>query len=763
MNIMGTGIFWTTILEVTAILFLATLIGRIWCALFPPLLRAPARFYLGPVLGLASLTIAASLLGRFLPMGNAIAVPLVTILFLTLALLREQNKMSAFRHALMTSIFAIVCGVSVLGPLFVYGALNAHNDTFTYLQHSHWLQVHAFNEVITPEAVIPQNTQIAIYQGGNLRMGGSFLLAFFQALFQIRWSYEVYPSVVIAALAVCFLGVGFPLSRVLSPMHRSIRLMLLSLPAFTLGGMVFGANFGFMPQTIGLAFGATMFFTAGPLLRWITVGKKSRSDIIKAALPMSILLTSATFAYSELVPFLLLTMFVSSGIVAFRFFSLSKIVLFGAVVLCLSVLLLNTELLRTYAALKTQVGAVVGNPVDWSLLGYIAHAFGIHGGAWDMLQWTVPESSGVLPFFMGLFFLLTILVILLVGIRSARHGTLSVTLLPAVIMLIFLLSGVVYFRYAVASPFPKGVGQSWSQFKLSDWAHPFAIAIVLFAVAALRPKKGKLFDRAVHVLFAFGLMTSTIIGVDRIRPLMDYYKGVTNLNQFYVDFRDTVLSNCLGQKPIYLALSGKDHKFRQMATLYLYDKNIISDWSDDGYIAQLLPPELKKKKLMSGSYVVEPLLSYDLVNKGKVIGPFRIGLLDNQHGTIEIASVTGAYDRESDDKNWWHWVEHKVNFTLMPLIIPEHATRTKLYFDYRTRGQQTLRVQCIKHDGTSIEYQIKSNGLQSEIWEKVVDVHPAELNKISIETDGKATPLGNGDSRVAAFIVRNVLISPVTP
>ena len=68
MNIMGTGIFWTTILEVTAILFLATLIGRLWCAFFPPLLRAPARFYLGPVLGLASLTIAASLLGRFLPM-----------------------------------------------------------------------------------------------------------------------------------------------------------------------------------------------------------------------------------------------------------------------------------------------------------------------------------------------------------------------------------------------------------------------------------------------------------------------------------------------------------------------------------------------------------------------------------------------------------------------------------------------------------------------------------------------------------------------
>jgi len=768
MSFLGTGIFWITILEVSAILIMATLIGRMWGLLFPLLLRPTARFYLGPVIGLASLSIVASLIGRFIPMGTLGVVPFVTIALLIVSLFLEQNKLLALRHAFMTAFFGMVCGVSVLAPLFVFGAMDAHNDAFTYLVHSNWLQMHPFSEIITPKTVLPQNTQVSIYQLGNFRMGGSFLLAFFQALFHREWSFEVYPSLVISALAVCCLAAGFPLYSLLAPLRRWFRLVLLVLPGFTLGGMVFGANFGFMPQTVGLAFGAGLLYACGPLLRGITLGKHTLSDVIKAALPMSIFFTASVYAYPELVPFLVLAICVSGGMLlltgarALRFSSLNKILLHFAVVLGISILLLNTELLRTYAALKTQTDAVVGNPLEWSLLGYIAHAFGIHGGAWDMFQWSRPEGSGLLALFAVVIIFLCVLGFGF-ALRSKKHRTLVVMFLPVVIILMLFFCGVLYFRYLVVSPFPIGVGQSWSQFKLSDWAHPFVMAIVLFTLVSLRPEGGKQFDRAVLVLFALGLISSSVLGVDRLRPLMHYYKGVSDLNRFYLDLRKTVLTACTGSEPIYLALGGKDLKFRQMATMYLYDKEVISDWSDDGYISCLLPPELKIKKLHPGNYVLEPLWSYGLVNTGKVIGPFRIGVLDSVHGKIDIASVTGAYGRESDDNNWWHWVEHKVNFTLVPLFIPEHATFTKLYFDFRTRGSQTLKVQLVKHDGTRLERLISSDGSKSEICEQLFDVRPTEVTDVCIETNGKATLIGNGDSRVAAMIIRNVRIAPFTP
>jgi len=48
------------------------------------------------------------------------------------------------------------------------------------------------------------------------------------------------------------------------------------------------------------------------------------------------------------------------------------------------------------------------------------------------------------------------------------------------------------------------------------------------------------------------------------------------------------------------------------------------------------------------------------------------------------------------------------------------------------------------------------------VFDQVIDLPPIELAGISIETDGKASPLGNGDTRMAAWIVSNVTITPVS-
>jgi hypothetical protein len=757
------SIFWTTIFAIAAILSLATLIGRVWDVAFPLRFRASARFYLAPAFGLTSLIIIASLVGRILPLGNSVIVPGIVIALLAWTLVREQHKSQAIRYSLMVSIFGMVCGISVLGSLFAFGAFNAHNDAFTYLAQSNWLQHHVFGETIPAEMVTPLTTQISLYQRCGFRMGASFLLAFLQAFLNLRWSYEIYPAVVIAAITACCLAMGFPLAQALRPMRRSIRLALLALPAFSMGGLVFGANMGFLPQTVGLAIGASLLFMVGPLFKWVATTNATWQTIGKAALPGAALFAGVTFAYSELVPFLLLAVVGSGFIIAFRIRSWGKMLAHGGVMLMLSVLLLNTELIRAFAAIRTQFGVVVGSSVDWFLLGFVAHAFGLHGGALEGFQWTTPGSVGSLAFAFGLILLGLAVGLVLARIRPIWHATLSGVIMPVVMLLAVFAAGVVYFRYFVPSPFPNGLGQSWSQFKLTEWAHPFVMALFLLAIASLRPRLGKLFNGAVVALFAIGLVSATIIGVARTRPIMQYYSGVSDLNRFYLTFRDTVFATCPSNMPVYLALGGKDLKFRQMATLYLYDRDVRSDWMDDVYIYHHLSKERRTQELTLGSCVVERNGQDGWLSQGAQVGPVIVGIFDGRRGQIRIISVAGAYARESDGHNWWHWVERKVSFTLQPLFVPKDATQTKLHFEYETRGKQTLTLRIIKRDGSSQEFLLQSKGDAPSVFDKIIDFPSTEFAELSIETDGRAFPLGDQDARLAAWIVRNVTITPTVP
>lgn len=760
MHVAGTGIFWTTIGTVTLTLSLVTLIGRLWSVFFPRMFQPQARFYLAPVLGLSTLIIVASLAGRLLPFGGSMMVPLLTLFFLVLAIFIEKERRRAFEHALTVSLFGIVCGVSVLVPLFVYGAMNAHNDTFTYLVHGNWLQEHAFSEVITPEAMTPQNSQIGVYQHGNFRMGGSYLLGFMQALLHIRWSYEVYPSIVITALASCLFALGFPLFRLLAPFSKSKRFMLLALPAFSFGGLVFGANLGFMPQTVGLAAGSALIFAIGHLFAWATATKRSRAVIARTAIPLALLFTGSVMAYSEFAPFLLASMLGSAVLLALRYRAWSNLLLLVAILLGLSALLLNTEILRSYMALKQQATAVNGSPLEWSIPGFLAHALGVHGGVYEAFQWSNPEKIGSRSFFVGWFLLVLVTLIVIGGSRALRHSNRRPPLMPAALLLLFSLFGFLYFRYVVPAPFPTGVGQSWSQFKLSEWVNPFMMAILLSSMAAFRVGREKLFDRSLRVLFMITLTIATITSLERIRPLMQYYQGVHDLNRFYLDFRHTIIASSPKHERVYLDLGGNDLKFRQMATFYLFDREVVSDWHDDGYIYQMLSPQSGIQKLRQGDLLVEPIGPNCWLSEGKEIGPFRTGIFNGHPGRIRIASITGAYDCEHDGRNWWYWVEKKVDLTLLSSMVSKQKIRTKLSFGYQTRGNQTLTLQIITRDKRCQEYLLKSSGNFIERFERVFAIPPDEIEKISIETDGKATPLGNGDNRVAAWVIRDVQITP---
>lgn len=617
-----------TLLVLVVLLVTATLIGRLFGDCFPFRLRGAARFYLSPVLGLSTLTIIASLVGRFLPMGNTVIIPVLITALVVWALFQGKKTGAALGHASLVSAFGIFCGASILGPLFVFGAFNAHNDAFTYLVHANWLQAHAFIETITPQTVTPFTTQINLYQQLGFRMGSSFLLALVQSLLHLAWSYEVYPGVMIAAVAACCLSIGFPLTRYLHTIRRPARLALLAFPAFSLGGLVFGANLGFLPQTLGLALGAGLLFTTGPTLGWLARTGISIKHAAISAIPAIVLFASAVFAYSELAPFIVVAVGGSGLLLIFKGKQKKNLMGYMVLLFVFSGFLLNTELFRAYTALRIQSGAVVGSPVEWSLLGYGAHAMGVHGGAWDGFQWTTPEMTGSGLFVVGIISTVLVAGVLLMGWRVIGQAILRGELLPASVILLVFCALLIYFRFFVPSPFPKGVGQSWSQFKLSEWAHPFLMAFVILGSISLRQRVGRYIDVAISFFFLIGIVSAAFIGVARTTPLIQYYGGPQDLNRFYREFRQTVLSSCPPGVPIYLALNGEHHKFRQMAVYYLSDRLVTSDWMDDGYIFPWLPDEQRRQTPNPGDCVVEPNGLKGWLTHGRSFGPFCVGIFE---------------------------------------------------------------------------------------------------------------------------------------
>jgi hypothetical protein len=753
------AIFWITLAAVPALMFVATVIGRAWTGLLPSRLRGPARFYLAPALGLATLTTVATMLGRTLALGNRALLPLVLAALAAWALARRRELGLVLRQSLCGGGFALVCGAGILAPLLVYGAYNTDNDTFTYLAHAQWLQQHPFSESILPDTVTPYATQILLYQKAGYRMGGSYLLALLQSVFHLRWAYAAYPTLLIAAIASCCLSLGFPLARQLRLMPRAQRLLLLALPAFTLGGLTFGANFGFMPQTLGMALAAAALLMAGPLLGWVAHARVKAPAVAAGALPGAVLLAGATLAYSELSPFVGLALGASALLLGLRRKAWRNLLLHAVVTLAVAALLLNVELLRAWAALHAQLGVVVGSPVDWRLVGFLAHAFGVHGGAWDDFQWA---ATGTLPkaFVRGLLLLAAVLAPIAFNARALRRAA----LLPTLAILGIFAVATLYFRYVVPSPFPIGTGQSWSQAKLADWAFPFAIALTLFSLARLRrlPRIARHAGAALVLLFAVGAASTIGLSVARVAQFVQPYGGIHNMERFYVDLRKTVLATCPPAAPVHLALDGYFSKFQQMAALYLHDRVLTADWRNDVYL-EWMPAGRRNQPAAAGSCVVKPAALSAMTPGTRIVGAFQVALA--QPGAVSLGAVSGAHQRETDGTNTWYWVENSARFAIEPAAGPAPASlsKTRLRFEYLTRGPQALTLRVVRRDGSAQQIVLHGDGQAMAVFDQLVDAAPAALAELEFSTDGKASALGPGDPRLGAWMIRNIALTAVTP
>jgi hypothetical protein len=628
--IMGNELFWITVFITVTLSILVNILGDFWTRLLPKSLTVNAKNYLAPALGFATLIILNTVIATIIPIGSIKIVIWILILVVVILAVYSKDKKKIFQRGLIFSIYSLICGFAILFPVLLYGAYDAHNDTFTYLVHSQWLQDNAFSNNINTDNVTPYDSQVYLYQTDKLRMGGSFLLSFIQSAYNLDWSYKAYPGLMIVLVSTCCLGSGFPISQIFNTISRKKVLGLTILGSFGFGGLIFAANFGFLPEVIGLALGTALLLLIGFNLDWIGKENPPTKLIITSSIPLSILFAAVTYAYSELILFVLLSIILTIIISILIHKTYKQFLVFSSSLFGISLVILNLELLRTYSAIRKQFGAVVGDPIDWSIFGFIGHIIGIHGGAWDINTWAENGYNNKLLIYIGIIIIIVVTGFLVFGLIKNRKTIISIKLIPIFICLLIFLIGIIYYRFFAGSPFKVGVGQSWSQFKLSDWAGPFFIIIFLTAFTSVNKLKGKIYTILLTILIIIGLIGTGYISMLRMNFIVDYYQ-TKDLNMFYTNFRDTVNSVCMNDSAIYLEFDDSDIKFRQMALLYLNDKNVKSNWSNDGYIFYYIKEEKINQTVSNSDCVIRKTKKLENNMIGKEIGRFQVYYTDNNN------------------------------------------------------------------------------------------------------------------------------------
>lgn len=745
----GTPIVFGTAVTLFLAMAIATAIGRPLALLFPFRVRAPARFYLAPILGLALVTALASHLARYLPTGlTPWPRVLITLLLVSAIWLERRSLRALLVHCGGMGLFGVVAAVSILAPIFVFGSLNVHNDTFTYLAISDWLQGHAFSQPVTLADVTPATTQVQLYQALQLRMGSNYLLALLQTLTDRRWALDAYPLAASLGVAASSLVVGLPLARVLRPFARPTRLLLLTLPAMSLGGVEFAASFGFLPQLYGVMFAAAALFAwQGTLDRFSRQGGRPG---LQSSLPVGLLAAASVLCYTEFSPFFVAAMAVTALVFAVRSRRPLAVAGFALLVAAIAALLLNSEIRRAIVSLNEQRNAVVGGAVNWSLLGFIAHAMGLHGGAWDLGQWTT-FSGWEVPL-AGVALTLAALGGLLFAVFRARRWFIAANVAPLV-TLALLGVALLYLRYVAANPFQTGHGQSWSEFKVADWAYLFVAAAALSALLPI-VTRWRLLRRGAVLLCLIAIIGASLVGVMRVSSMAHYYEGVGDIDAYFPALRQKIIDTCPQAPAVYLDLTGPDQKFRQMVSLVLDDMTVKSDWRDDGYIFHWLPPSKVVSAPSAGDCLVQ---SVHAGGHGETFGPARISLFDGKMAPA-VLSVDGDYQREADATSWWIWVRQSVKLSIgFRSGARPAAASTPASFTAIISTSMAQVVTATTDDGRATSFQVPPGATRISVPLVLRDDGPSHL---VLTSSGAPQPIGNGDPRQVTFLLKNADVIP---
>lgn len=598
----------TSLVMLIVLVGAGALTGALVIAFLPRRMLPGARVFLSVPLGWAVLTLVATLLGW---LGHGFAgwhcAAITALLSAAGAWTGRAWLRQSGGDALRLAAFCLVASFPVLGSLWLHGTFNAYNDTFIYICHGQWLQGHGFLETARTDGGHPAWGTVVYLRDAHLRMGTSFLLGWVQAMFGREWSYEVFPLV--SALGVICGALGIGATVLAACPGRWLEAWLAAMAtAVTANGFVFGATNGFLPQTWGLAFVA-----AAVGLRGLEPGTRAQAGsgaAWKTGVPFGICVAAMVQCYWDLLP-LAGPALASAYLIPWPGHSAPawRVVwarVWPPALTCL--LLANVEWLHAVPGLVGNVSAVVANPVAWHIWDFPAHALGLKSSVWENGQW-ITQDPGKFVLIWGCAAVLGWLALLAASLSRRRLRRWLQTpgespkwrvgpLVPVIVWLGLTALLIIHFRYFVASPWreynetrwPDGIGQSWSQYKLTIWASASMICLVIALGTGWTMRKASgLRRRCLIVVLVFWCGTGS--GWNYV---LAWRHGKWMLQD--ADVRRDPFAVCLAMRQRVSALPPNDWiylewpenspvKFRELMVYFLSDRSLASNWSNDGYLA----------------------------------------------------------------------------------------------------------------------------------------------------------------------------------
>jgi len=748
-------IYLTSLTVIVSMLFVATILGRRVADLLPSTVRTTVGFYIAPLLGLSLMVLISAVYGWISPFKTITSASICAGIVI-LGLVFEKQRAELLRDWLVVSLFAIVASIPILAPAFRFDSFNPFNDTFTYLVHGQWLQHHDFAETVKTSGFYPSETQVALYQGAGHRMGGSFFLAFVQSVFHLEWSYYAYLPTMGIVFALGSLAMGGLIQQV-TPISKWGVLALCLLPAFSMNGFVFGAQYGFFPQTFGLAFAAGLVCLIPGLLEHAVKDKPTWTKQFIYLIPLALACSALLLSYNDMFPVL------GAGVGLFLLLSgwmfrkdRSRIV---GIVLIFSVqvlALVNVEAIRIIRNfVHTLLGAASGSvhfgwKVLWSPMQFVAHSFGMKSPFENQVFWIDRlVSSWIFPI------LLIGIIYILVTILRKKPRNLTVLLLICINVIFWM--AFLKFRYAAAG-LEGEIGNTFLQFKLAKWLAPINLTLLGICIAYLLSKAGKLkFALKLSVAAALGVgMFVQVTTVAQMFTLQLQDETMQKHSPFnvFLDLRSR-LASIPKDQVIYLGIPQEHHKVTQMVAYVLSDRKLAGKY-EDGYLRGTLPESDRDMSLDIADWMIQfkPSQTVD-ENPLDRVGPFLIHKAP--FAFYNLSSVNNAYGMETGDKKTWNWVNKSIEYKYQHQGKPE---RTKIKFQFLLSGKpRTLTVLVDSASGENLaSYKIPMLGQWGEFESPFIETHSQDLI-IRLSADGESIQLSPPrDTRETRFLIQNMSI-----
>jgi hypothetical protein len=230
-------------------------------------------------------------------------------------------------------------------------------------------------------------------------------------------------------------------------------------------------------------------------------------------------------------------------------------------------------------------------------------------------------------------------------------------------------------------------------------------------------------------------------------------------------------------KMLLVGDSFAEQMLQPMQQAGIYDRLVISRYlrtrevMEHGWAQATSRSEVKESEqiwpeliadVAEADIVVLQVVDYNLRRRWFGFPEGLVAAMTAAKGQVHLRQVAGAHGRESDGKDWWHWIDMAARFESRALFPDPDSKRSRVDFTYGTLGPQTLSVTLRSRSGAERRTLLRvAQATERARFEGVFDLDAADVLAIEIKTDGPSMPLSPSDPRQAALVVRNLTLSPV--